>query len=312
MTGVPAGLLALLVAITAGCQSGTGIPPPTELADRSKSIHEQVTANAGLFTKGEASRHLAVLDATLNAISARYGENSVELSQATTDTGLLLLGEAERYDLAEPYFERALVLSREVFGANHRETGYALHDLAIVRGEVAPEPFPVRIEPVIREAIAVRRHVLGPNHEETAASERTLAAMLLASWRRQEKPAPASRLLIEARRNAAHALRVFERELGQSQFEVTELRYMEVEIALAMQDYRLARVLAEELVSRHGKPCNGLNKTPGARQLQAAALRGEGRLADADALENDGSSGECEPVENSPKALDNPGSAASP
>lgn len=62
MTGVCAGMLALLVAITAGCRSGTGIPPPTELADRGKGVHEQVAANASLFSKGDASRHIAALD----------------------------------------------------------------------------------------------------------------------------------------------------------------------------------------------------------------------------------------------------------
>lgn len=295
MTGVAARLLALLVATAVGCHSGTSIPPPTELADRDEAVHEEVVANATLLAKGDAAAQLPKLDATLDAIASRYGERSVELSRAATDTGLMLLANGDRYDLAEAYFARALELSREVFGTDHRETGYALHDLAIVRSEIAPEPFLVRIEPLIMEAIAVRRHVLGPDHEETAASERTLAAMLLGSWRRQAKPDPASRLLVEARRNASHALRVLERELGKSQFEVTELRYLLVEIALEMQDYPLAGILAKELVTRHDQPCNGMNKTPSARKLQAAALRGEGRHADADAVEKAGSSDDCDP-----------------
>lgn len=305
-------MLALLVAATAGCQFGTDIPTRTELADRNESVHEQVMANADLFAQGEAADHLPKLDATLNAISARYGEKSVELSQAATDTGLLLLAKGERYDLAEPYFERALELSREVFGTDHRESGYALHDFAIVRNEASPEPFSKRAEPLIKEAIAVRKRVLGPDHKETAASERTLASFLLASWRRQANPDPASRLLIEAERNVSRALPVLDHTLGRSQFEVTELRYLQVEIALAMQDYQRAGVLARELISRHHQPCNGFSKTPSARQLQAAALRGEGRDAEADAVENAGSEDECDFSLLLPKLINNSDSSAAP
>lgn len=310
MTGVAVRLLALLVAAAAGCQSGTAIPPPTELADRDESVHEQVSANARLLAKGDAAAQLSKLDATLNAISARYGARSVEMSQATTDTGLLLLSNGDRYDLAEPYFERALAMSREVFGTDHRETGFALHDLAIVRDEVRPEPFATRVEPLIREAIAVRRHVLGPEHKETAASERTLAAFQISSWRRQANPDPASKLLVEAKRNVSHALPAMERALGESQFEVTELRYMQVEIALAMKDYRLAGVLASELISRHQKPCSGIEGSPNAKQLEAAALRGQGRNAEAEAAENAGPDEACQIPKSRPTPIDDPESKA--
>ncbi len=261
------------------------MPPPPELAERSEEVLDRVEENAHLLEGGDEERQLWRLDATLASLAARYGEESIELSQAATETGLLLIRAGSRYDLAEPYIERALRLSREVFGTDHRETGYALHDLAVVRHEVRPADFAGRIEPLIREAIAVRRRVIGPEHRETAGSERTLAAFLLGNWQRQAGGDAGSPLLIEADELVAHALPVMERELGHGQFEVTELRYLQVEIALARRDFDLAASLAKDLIEKHRQPCNGMGDRPGALDLLARALRGAGRQAEADRIE---------------------------
>ncbi len=260
--------------------------PRGELADRSEYVVARVMANEALVAEGDSARYLPKLEATLETVSERYGASSIESSQALTDTGVQLIRAAGRYDLAEPYVERALGVCREVFGTDHRETGYALHDLAVVRGEVAPEPFHVRVEPLLREAIAVRTRVLGSDHKETAGSERTLAAYLLGNWRRQANPDPDSRLLAEAEQLVSHALPVMQSALGKDQFEVTELRYLQVEIAIAQAEFRRAESLARDLITKHRQPCNGLGKTPSAMELLAVALRGQGRMAEAESAEH--------------------------
>jgi hypothetical protein len=184
-------------------------------------------------------------------------------------------------------------LSRQVFGSEHRETGFALHDLAMVRNELRQEPFDERVRPLIKEAIAVRSRVVGPEHEETAASEGALAGWLLGLWTRAGNFDPKSHLLVEAERNVAYALPAMERVLGHAYFEVMQMRYPRIEIALARQEFRRARVLAQDLVRKHERPCNTRAGSRGARQLEAAALRGLGRAAEAASLEAAAPPDEC-------------------
>ncbi len=261
------------------------MPPRGELAERSEYVVGRVMANEALVAEGDSARYLPQLEATLASVSERYGASSIESSQALTDAGVQLIRAAGRYDLAEPYVERALGVCREVFGTDHRETGYALHDLAVVRSEVSPEPFHIKVEPLLREAIAVRTRILGSDHKETAGSERTLAALLLGTWGRQANPDSGSALLADAERLLSHALPVMESALGKDQFEVTELRYLQVEVAVAREDFRRAESLARDLMTKHRQPCNSLGKPPSSGDLLAVALRGQGKAAEAQAVE---------------------------
>lgn len=287
-----AAVLALGIAL-AGCEARIELPPPDTLTVRSEAIRGRVEANKRLLTRGKPESQLRRLDAVLDAIADEYGENSIELTQATADTGVMLIAQGDRYDLSERYFERALELSRAVFGTEHRETGFALHDLALVRNELRQEPFDERVRPLIKEAIAVRSHVVGPEHKETAASEGALARWLFQLWTREGKDDPKSPWLAEAERNLAHALAAMERALGHAQVEVMALRYQKVEIALARRQFREARVLAQDLVRKYQRPCNPLEGTRSARALEASALRGLGRAAEAARLEAAAPAGEC-------------------
>jgi hypothetical protein len=100
-------------------------------------------------------------------------------------------------------------------------------------------------------------------------------------------------LLVEAERNISHALPAMERALGHANFEVTQKRYLKVEIALARGEFRLARVLAQDLVRKHRRPCNTWADSRTARELEAAALRGLGRAEEAARLEAAAEKNEC-------------------
>ncbi len=287
------GVLALGLALAAGCESRIEMPPPDTLSVRSDAIRGRVEANEPLLARAKPEAQLSRLDAVLNAIADEFGESSIELAQATTDTGVMLIARGDRYDLSETYFERALELSREVFGTEHRETGFALHDLALVRNELRQEPFDERVRPLIKEAIAVRSRVVGPEHKETAASEGALAGWLLGLWSRSGNGDPKSPWLAEAERNVAHALPAMERALGHVNFEVMQMRYLKIEIALARREFRQARVLAQDLVRKYQRPCNSRTGSRNARQLEAAALRGLGRGEEAARLEAAAPADEC-------------------
>lgn len=267
------------------------LPPPTELAERSAAIVEQVAA-ASRRDGQNVGAAVGRLDAVIAHVTRQFGERSVESIQAATEAGIALIRDWQRFDLAHPYIARSLELSRVVFGTDHRETAYALQDLAVVRQELRPELFVQWSGPLAREAIAVRSRVLGADHLETAGSERDLATWLFASWRNQRGASPGSPMLVEAQGLADHALDVLEAAYGVTHFEVVGLRYLRAQVALAMRDYVLAETLADELLYRYEAPCHADSREPGAREMLAEALRGQGRIADfeaaADAAAADG------------------------
>jgi len=120
-----------------------------------------------------------------------------------------------------------------------------------------------------------------------------LSRQLLAEWRRQGTLDPLSSLLVEADQRTSHALPVLEELRGIDHSEVTSIRYQQVEIALARKDYARAGSLAQDLVSGYDKPCDFFGKSPGARDLQIAALRGAGHNVEADAAERAKPPDEC-------------------
>jgi hypothetical protein len=125
-----------------------------------------------------------------------------------TDAGVALIsgGDAKA---SVRYFERALAVCEAVYGHEHRETSYALHDYGEAQRRAAGDRYEPRARPWYEEALAVRRRVLGDHHEETAAAEVSLGEDLLASCRAQP-PCPADDNRLErAQALARHALKVF-------------------------------------------------------------------------------------------------------
>jgi len=265
---------------------------PTELAQRSDEIREQIAA-ASRRENQDVDSATDRVDAAVAEISRRFGENSIESVQASTEAGIALIRDWQRFDLARPHIERSLVMSRSVFGTDHRETAFALQDLAVVRHELRPELFVQWSGPPAREAIAVRTRVLGADHLETAGSERFLASWLYESWRKQRRRRTGSPILVEAQVLANHALVILERAYGVANFEVIELRYLQLQVAMAMQDLGLAESLAGDLLFKYDAPCNVSAGQPGARELLAEALLRQSRVAEAEYVLSGATPEEC-------------------
>jgi hypothetical protein len=259
------------------------VPPPAELAERSERIRSLVR-DASRPPDQRVESAAGRIDAAVRQVAERNGENSVESVQAATEAGVALITDWERFDLALPYIERALALSRAVFGTEHRETAYALQDLAVVRNELRPELFVQWSEPLAQESIRIRRKVLGPEHLETAGSERFLASWIYESWSRQRQRNARSPMLPEARDLAQHALGVLEAAYGVSHHEVVGTRYLLTEIALEMQEFALAEDLGLQLVYRYEVPCHTVDEGPSVLELVADALRAQARFEEAEKL----------------------------
>ena len=78
------------------------------------------------------------------------------------------------YVKAEPLYQRALEIDRNVFGEENPKTAASLNNLAglyLQKGEYA------KAEPLLQKTLEIRKEKLGPDHPETASSFNNLAAL---------------------------------------------------------------------------------------------------------------------------------------
>jgi hypothetical protein len=294
---LPPAAAAVLVLALVGCDCRPHHPPAARHAGalgafRSARLQQLIDRNEPLLSADTAASRLPRLDATLAIVARRFGASSAEMEVALTDTGVLLITHGDRFDLALPYFERALTAGRAALGPEHPELGFALSDLAYVRYHVAPERFRSDVEPMMEEAIALRRRVLGPDAPETAGSQRQLAGMLLGFWQTHGGGDPDSSDLHTASELVNHALPVLQAAVGKEKAEVSQLRHLQVEIALARGEFAAADALALGLMEDGDAACFGWSDLD-ARQLRVLALLGLGRTADADVLAKSVEGGTC-------------------
>jgi len=243
---VVVGVLAMLVACS-GEPVPTPIPPANETSPRIAAIKEAVQQNEPALQE-PIEDHLAALESTIAEIAEKkHGDPSVEVVQALTETAALLSTKG-RPDLALPFIERSLERSRQVYGLDHRETAFALHDVAVILTDAAADGYDPRAELLYRGAIEVRRRQAGIDHPETAASETQLAWQLLLGARRESLPYRKYPMLAEAEHLALHAERVFdERKVRDYSLKI---RRTLIETAFARADYsevqKRARALLED------------------------------------------------------------------
>lgn len=247
----PMRILFLLAATTMlfGCDAPrpAPIPLPNELARQVQAVVEAVETNEPKLDNGTIERQLALLEKTIAAIAHSYGTRSVETVQALTMTSGML-ARKDRPDLAIPFMERALSLSREVYGPDHRETAYPLHDVAVLLCLQRPGEYVRRAELLYRGALTVRRRRAGPDDPETAATEAQLAWQLLLGSTREALRERELAALTEAENLATHARDVFAAHSDASY--ALQIHRILVETAFARGDYseveRRAQVLLNE------------------------------------------------------------------
>jgi len=244
------GLVVVSVLTMLGACSGepgptpTPIPPANETSPRIPAIQDAVKKNEPLL-KEPIEDHLRLLESTIASIAEKHGDESVEVVQALTETAALLSTKG-RLDLALPFMERSLELSREVYGLDHRETAFALHDVAVVLTDAAADGYDPRAELLYRGAVEVRRRQAGVDHPETAASETQLAWQLLLGARRESLPYRKYPMLAEAEHLALHAERVFdEHEIRDYSLKI---RRTLIETAFARADYSEVQKRARALL----------------------------------------------------------------
>ncbi|MFO1466594.1 MAG: tetratricopeptide repeat protein [Steroidobacteraceae bacterium] len=190
------------------------LPLPSELAHSNPSIKTRVRGNQWALKWLGLELTRSRIEDTLQSIDADYGPRSVEGAQALTETMLMIIDVDQDYVHAKPYAIRSLQRHRLVYGEWHRETAYALQDLASLDRMSQSTGFSPDAIPLMREAIEVRRRVLGPDHLEVAGGERELSAQLYEQWRHDAKRQPQDPRLAEATGAAAHAYLIFRAAKG--------------------------------------------------------------------------------------------------
>jgi hypothetical protein len=284
---------AIIGALLVACADPTP-SPPTELNERIARVRNDVWSNEPSLHSDRPEGRLPQLEAAISKIAARYGEHSVATVQASTETGRMLVIATERYDLALPFIQRSLALSRKVYGNEHRETAYALQDLAVVYAKVNSTKYGFEAEAALREALRIRRALLGEKHAEAAGAKAELARQLLNRWR---EPDPSGSDLREVEELASAARSVLEPLRGSSDSEIVALRRTLLECALVQKDYPLAAKRAREAIDRSdGAPSWGLFPNSTAEELLTRIQSAHARdpVSDQSLRDNQGSAARSE------------------
>lgn len=241
-------LLSCLLLATVAC---TRIPGPVELAKRSESVAERIEAHAADIESNGFESSRAALDQTLRAIRNEYGERSTEVPQAYSDAALMVRQVSGASDAIE-YARDWLEACRVSYGPEHRETAYALHDLARMHVLAAPDHYAPEATALYREALDVRRRVLGPEHPETAGSEDSVVEQLIAICTVNRACPADDPLLTEAVMLNEHSLGVFDSDPVKYAFDISLGRQNR-------QKLRELRQVSADEASRHsGVPGSSL------------------------------------------------------
>ena len=89
---------------------------------------------------------------------------TVENSCSTPEIFTALHDAAGRYEQAEPLYQQALEIRRQVLGEQHPDFAPSLGNLAGLYSETGRSE---QAEPLYQQALEVFRQVLGPNHPHT-------------------------------------------------------------------------------------------------------------------------------------------------
>jgi tetratricopeptide (TPR) repeat protein len=164
---------------------------------------------------------------------------------------------------ARSTLERALDLSRQVFGENHFATAARYHDLGILL-RVGGKP--TEALPHARKALQLRQQILGEEHPQTAQSLSSLALVLQALGRYDEAEVP----LREALRMCRHVL-------GEEHLDTAAAYHQLARYLMARGEHAEAGPYFQKAVALRSKLLGEAHPdTRSSREAQARNLHAEG------------------------------------
>lgn len=222
--------------------------PADQLAPCIDSAVELLRSQASAIQLRNHDSSCRLIDSALEQVASLHGDRSAAMIQALTEAGNLLVGTGD-FRAAHRYVEQACAMSRELYGAVHRETAYAIQDLAVVLNGLDHDEAHDEAESLLREALAIRREVLPSDHPELAGSKALLSEYLVRCWGRSEQKSGNLHLIDEAEQLTKRALSILEPGRGANDPDVQNLRLTLLDCAAAREDYSALEQLARSCAS---------------------------------------------------------------
>ena len=95
----------------------------------------------------------------------------------------LLYKSQDKYEQAEPLYQRALRIREQHLGSQHPQTAEVMHDFAVFQETQGNKD---EAKPLYERALAVRERVLGPDHPKTKATRKRYLTLLREMGRHDE------------------------------------------------------------------------------------------------------------------------------
>jgi centrosomal protein CEP104 len=96
---------------------------------------------------------------------AELGKNHPDVAVALTDLAALY-SEKDKFEEAQPLYERALRVQEKTLGAEHQDTVQTLTDLAICHLDQGNNDVG---RPLLKRALVLQEQALGPSHADVTA-----------------------------------------------------------------------------------------------------------------------------------------------
>ncbi len=230
----------------------TGFKPPVPvdaLADKNQEIEAIMADHRESLRTEMSSVVLPQIDESLATIVAEYGEFSPEHNQGLIDAALMLSDNA-RTDLAQTYMAKAVDVSREVYGTDHRETALNLNDLANLTTDANGQNYSEEAISYLRQALDIRKNVLTEDHQERLANEVNLADQLFLEWQAKGSSQEDRSGLDEAASHLEHVIKVHD-ELGEEANAMNKAgaRLLFARVSFYQENYETAATFFEETLA---------------------------------------------------------------
>lgn len=133
------------------------------------ALHALVREPAKSVAAGDLAAAERKLEKLVARLRARHGAEAIIVAD-TFSAFAVALYETDNRQQSLTYFHRAADAYRAALGPDHPEVAVALHDIANVQLQIAPDAAPPELISLVEEALRIRRNSLGLNNAETAVT----------------------------------------------------------------------------------------------------------------------------------------------